>query len=352
MRNNVFSDNKRLEEGRRILSERLPDGWRVELEKGAKPSVGARLRIIAPDRSQRTVVIETKGKLDPRGVSEIENQFRSLGADDRLVVASYLSPATRERLRAASISYIDLTGNVRIAVSKPGLFIDTGGADVDPKAVPRGSRSLRGERAGRVIRNLIDHRVPAGVRQLAAQTGVDPGYVSRVLALLDRETLIERKARGKIVQVDWQRLLRRWAQEAPLATRGVLTPYLAPRGAGALIETLGDRESATRTDYAVTGSFAAVKMAPVAAPRVLTLYSTTFDAASELGLRITDSGANVLLVQPSDPSVLLGARVIDGVRYVAVSQVAVDLLGGTGREPAEGEALIEWMVANEESWRG
>ena len=41
----------------------------------------------------------------------------------------------------------------------------------------------------------------------------------------------------------------------------------------------------------------------------------------------------------------------EGVRYVAVSQEAVDCLTGTGRMPAEGEALIAWMVDNEQTWR-
>jgi hypothetical protein len=40
-----------------------------------------------------------------------------------------------------------------------------------------------------------------------------------------------------------------------------------------------------------------------------------------------------------------------GVFYVAPSQAAVDCLTGAGRMPAEGEALIAWMVENESRWR-
>jgi hypothetical protein len=40
-----------------------------------------------------------------------------------------------------------------------------------------------------------------------------------------------------------------------------------------------------------------------------------------------------------------------GVTYVAPSQVVVDCLTGTGRMPAEGEALMSWMTENESSWR-
>jgi hypothetical protein len=42
---------------------------------------------------------------------------------------------------------------------------------------------------------------------------------------------------------------------------------------------------------------------------------------------------------------------MDGVMYAAPSQVAVDLLTGPGRSPAEGQALLDWMESNEPAWR-
>ena len=37
--------------------------------------------------------------------------------------------------------------------------------------------------------------------------------------------------------------------------------------------------------------------------------------------------------------------------FVADSQAAADCLTGTGRMPAEGQALVEWMLGNESAWR-
>jgi hypothetical protein len=37
--------------------------------------------------------------------------------------------------------------------------------------------------------------------------------------------------------------------------------------------------------------------------------------------------------------------------YASLSQVAADCLTGPDRMPAEGDGLLEWMAANEESWR-
>jgi hypothetical protein len=44
-------------------------------------------------------------------------------------------------------------------------------------------------------------------------------------------------------------------------------------------------------------------------------------------------------------------REVDGVSYVALSQAVADLLTGPGRNPTEGEALLQWMQVNSEVWR-
>jgi hypothetical protein len=76
------------------------------------------------------------------------------------------------------------------------------------------------------------------------------------------------------------------------------------------------------------------------------------EAVPALDLRITERGANVMLIEPEDDGVYEGSFLKDGLRVVAVSQAAADLLTSPGRGPAEADALISWMKANEEVWRG
>ena len=105
--------------------------------------------------------------------------------------------------------------------------------------------------------------------------------------------------------------------------------------------------------HAITGSVAAAKIAPVAPPRLATIYVNDIqDAAQLLGLRETDSGANIRLIAPRDSFVFERTVKRDGLMYAAPSQVAADLLSSPGRGPAEAEAVIEWMKAHEEVWRG
>jgi hypothetical protein len=93
-------------------------------------------------------------------------------------------------------------------------------------------------------------------------------------------------------------------------------------------------------------------MAPVASPRLATVWlRDSGEAARRLALRPTETGANVLLIEPGDEGVFDGSAQRDGVWYAAPSQVAADLLTSTGRGPAEGEELITWMRENESAWR-
>ena len=353
MRNMSSPDNKMIRDAQEVLRARLPRGWRTDLDEadGTRDDKGAdaRLQISGPDGRSAYLAVYSKRTLQPRGVLVLRAHLQHFPADDSMVVAPYLSPPVRERLVEAGLGFVDLTGNVRVALSRPGLFIEASGADVNPDRSTRPSRSLRGGKAGRIVRALIDREEPPGVRALAAITGVDAGYASRIVALLDDQALIERSGRGRIVSVDWPRLLERWSQDAPLSSRGTQTMCLEPRGLAALTSRLGT--SGLR--YAVTGTLAVSELAPVAAAHLAVVYVDDVHAAgSALDLRIAERGANVMLIEPEDEWVFEGRALRNGLSAVTVSQAAADLLTSPGRGPAEAEALIAWMRDNERAWRG
>jgi hypothetical protein len=73
--------------------------------------------------------------------------------------------------------------------------------------------------------------------------------------------------------------------------------------------------------------------------------------AAALRARTSSGATNLLVIEPADDKPFVRSFDDDGVRYVAYSQAAVDLLAGPGRMPQEGDALLEWMAANEDRWR-
>jgi hypothetical protein len=172
--------------------------------------------------------------------------------------------------------------------------------------------------------------------------------VARVFAFLDPEGLITREPRGPVTDVRWADLIRRWAEDYVFARTNRTRTFLEPRGLPALLDKL----KTTSLQYSVTGSLASAEVAPIAAPRLATVYVNNIDlSAMELRLRPAETGANVILAEPFDRVVFERTWQQEGVTYAGLSQVAVDLLTGPGRGPSIGEALLQWMQQHENDWR-
>lgn len=312
------------------------------------------VRVLAPDGNDITILVEAKRLLAKRDVGAALEQLQRLQrhlVEPRIlpmVVARYLAPATRERLTEAGAAYADATGNVRIEWDQPALFIHATGADRDPWRGPGRPRGgLKGAPAGRVVRALVDYRPPYRVLELAANAGASAGVTYRVVDFAADEELLEREPRGQISTVRWRELLERWSRDYSFTGSNTVGTYLEPRGLEALIERLKSAD----IDYVVTGSLAAHRHAPYASARAAMVYVEDVDqAARALELRPVDRGANVLLAGGHE-FVFARSEEADGIRWAAPSQAAVDLLGGPGRNPAEGEALLDWMEAHERQWR-
>jgi hypothetical protein len=339
------------------LRRLLPSGWTLEFTDFSSGSAPRRadgsLTVAAPDGSTTTVLVEVKARLRPRQAREIAMEGRPRLRTDRpasglLVLTGFVSPLSRKRLREAGICYLDLTGNAWISLEKPAVYIERQGAERDPDPPRRGVRTLKGAKAGRIVRGLCDWLPPVGVRELARRTDTDPGYVTRVLTLLEDEDVLSRDEGGEVVEVRWADLLRRWASDYSVTKTNRTLLCVAPRGLPHLVERLPSLE---RT-YAVTGSYAVPPAARVAPGRVVTCYVPVPELAAErLDLVQSETGANVLLLEPFDRVVFERTCDVAGTRAVAVTQCFVDLLTGTGREPAQAEALLGWMTENEREWR-
>ena len=151
------------------------------------------------------------------------------------------------------------------------------------------------------------------------------------------------------MQVDWQGVLQRWTAEYSLQGSNRVESYLEPRG----LDRLWDRVRSKDGSYAVTGSFAAAQLAPVAPPRLAMVFvdGNAETAARTLDLTAVDAGANVFLIEPFDAVAFERGFERDGIQYAAASQVAADLAKSPGRGPSESEALVKWMAANGDAWR-
>ncbi len=335
------ADKKVLDKTAEILADRLPPGWRVEPRSVSGP-LEASLIFTSSEGRSRNVPVAIRRRIDPRTARQLP-RLPSL-----MVVAPYLSKSVRAVLEDLGVSYADVTGNSRVVLDEPGLFVVASGALSNPQPDKR-RLSLRGVKAGQVVRALAASIPPLGVRELAQRAGADPGYVSRLLTLLDGEALVDRTSGGRVDQVDWRGLLARWATDAPLSSRAEESTWIAPRGLKGVFERL----KSAPLRYLVTGSAATSRVAQVAPTRLLSVYVDDPVAAGEvLGLRRADAGANVVLLEPRADVIFEVTVDLDGVRQAPWTVVAADLMTGPGRSPAEAEALLDWMDDHEEQWRG
>lgn len=341
------------------VRRRLPGSWTLDpadADRGGDQGFDAAYRLRGSDGQQVLLLVEAKRFFSTREVPlAIEPLKRAASAwpsDAKVLpvlVARYLAPATRERIAESGAGYVDATGNLLLSAERPALFLSDRGADRDPWRGPGRPRgTLQGQPAARVVRALADFTPPYTVPDLAQRAGASTGATYRVIDFLEDEGLLTRERYGPISDVRWRAMLERWSSDYGFAKSNTVQTFLEPRGLSALTERL----AASEIDYAITGSLAAERVAPYAPARLATIYVRDLaGAADRLGLRRTETGANVALATGKYDVVFDRAETIDGLRLAALSQVVVDLLDGPGRNPSEATALLDWMEADESRWR-
>lgn len=341
-----------------MLRQRLPPSWSVGIEREPRNGTtrhDARILLRSPDGRSHALDVELKRTVQPRDVPRLAQFFNGQrqASDERggVVAARYLSPSVRSSLIDAGLSYIDGTGNVYIRMDEPALYVVDRGADKDPWIGPgRPKGTLKGAPAARVVRTLVDRSGGWKVRELISASGASTGSVYRVLEFLEAEGLVVREQRGLISGVNWSEIVRRWSLDYQFLRTNAVTNWIAVRGVSSAIDRAVQDDS---DNYAVTGSVAAATWSEYAPARSLMVYADEPNVlADKWGLRPAESGTNVIIAEPAYSALTVGARRrADGLRVAAPVQVVADLLTGPGRAPSEGEALIDWMEANEPVWR-
>ena len=152
------------------LRNLLPASWtvQVETEQVQDKGVDALALISAPGGQTAQVAIEIKAGILPRNVFAISTmlaRYTSQGGAS-LLVAPCISPRAQELLGASDVNYLDATGNIRLQLDHPALYIERQGMADNPWTEHRIQQSLKGPAAGRIVRALCDFRPPYSLRAL------------------------------------------------------------------------------------------------------------------------------------------------------------------------------------------
>ncbi len=336
------ASRRRLNDAVDRLGALLPVGWQLTVER--RSAEGGVIRV-GDDRDSIDIAVITRDRIEPRDIDRLQ-----LSDQPTIVSAAWLSPRTRELLRARGVGFVDRTGNTELCVQRPGLYLRTDGSDRDPAPRPKPGPSLNGPRAWALLRTLVEVSPLYTAGDLASALKLDNGYITRALQVLTDEQLIERRPRGPVTSVEWEPLLRRLIESYSLLDANTTSTWIAAAGPSQLLDDLADLRVGT---WAVTGSFVASAIAPVAAAEIAVLYTADPERLAKAArLLPATTGSNVILAVPYDPIVFQRTQTLDQVQAVSVAQAAMDSLTGPGRMPSEGEALLTWMRRNEPRWRG
>jgi hypothetical protein len=295
-----------------------------------------------------SLVIECKSSGQPRYVRDAISRlgpemFRAFGLTRGLVVAPFISPASRAILAETNIGWLDLAGNARIVF--PRFHLEITKADRDPFATKREQRSLFFPKSARLLKLLL-HKPHTSwkVTELAKQADVSVGQVSNVRrALIEREWARPETGEG-------MRLTRPDALLDDWRDYGVQRPSIALRGytlkhgrtfEAALEALFADPNLRDDSRVLLASHSVARRVAPYA--RVAGDYFY----ASEVGIRLLKryldiapaaKGENVTIYRPKDEGVWQESMELGPIlQGTGPIQTYLDLLstGERGREAAE-----------------
>ncbi len=333
-----FRDGPALERAfERAVASILPSGWAMAVQSGDASEdarVDAYIDLTAPSGERTTACVEFKARAEPAEVVRLVPWLQRCGA--AILVAPVVGARTREILAGAGISWMEPDGDCRIALGS--LFIERlGRRPARREADAPGTRFVADLFSGAALRIvrwlLIDPERSWTLEEMAWETGLSKGFVSRTFKTLARDAYLSR-ARGASSLADREGLLGAWAA-APAPSIAAAERVALAGGAEAVLRAIAGATDLGR--YAITAEAAAERVAPYA--RFSRVEAYVEDAAAwdkVLSLTPVPRGGNVILFANPDRGVFDGMEERDGLVLVSRPQLYVDLVrrGGAAAEAA------------------
>ena len=292
-----------------------------------------------------TFVLDFKVSTSAAPVAAAAKQVRAMA--ERLgnlslpvLAVPFMGDVGRQVCADAGISWLDLSGNAHITA--PGIRIIIDGHRNRFRAVGR-PENLFAPKSSRIVRRLLmDPAQPLTQREIARATGLDEGFVSRLVGRLEHDDYLMRDDQGALKPKDPGLLLDAWRDAYRFDKHAIRKGHVVARSGDALLQFAADVLAEQGIDYAATGLAGAWALTRFAAFRLTTIFVPADPSPAileRLGFREEERGANLWLVVPNDQGVFHGAMVKDGLRCAHPAQIYVDLKDQRARAPESAERL-------------
>lgn len=319
-----------------LLQRWLP-GQAHALASGPAPAGGSPALIL--HLGEQRLRLEVKGSDHIGGLASAAERLAALQNDGAqpLLVVPYMGPTARAWAAARGLSWVDLSGNAELHAKNIHVHVEGQPNRATRPGRPSHAFTPRYARVPRLL--LIDATRWWRQRELAAEAGLPPGTVSKVVQRLEADDLLDRDDKGALRARHPAVLLDAWAQHARFDDHHIRRFHALGRSGPDVLQRLADKLATTDLTWAATGLAAAWQYTAFADFRLTTLYVDRAPPDPEaLGLREVERGENVRIVVPRDVGVLMG-REERGCWCAHPVQVYLDLLDHPERAKEAAEDL-------------
>ena len=245
-----------------------------------------------------------------------------------LMVVPFMGQVGRELCEKSGVSWLDLSGNAQIAA--PGLRIRIEGRP--NKYRDRGRPpNVFAPKSSRIARQLLlqPQRFQTQA-ELARQTGLGDGYVSKIVRRLEQDELVDTNELGAVRARDPNLLIDAWHDAYDFNRHRIIKGHVPARSGDELLHRVAKQLSQDNLAYAATGLTAAWLLTGFAAFRLATIYVHSAPSRTllkEIEFLDEPKGANLWLVLPEDEGVFNGNQTQADIQCVSTVQIYLDLKG-------------------------
>ena len=244
-----------------------------------------------------------------------------------LLVVPFMGEVGRTYCEEAEVSWLDLSGNAEIR--SKGILISIKGRDNKFKK-PGPAENVFSWKSSRIARRfLLFPGSKLTQREMAIETGLDEGYVSKIIKRMEQDGYVKRALDRKIQLSDPGVLLDDWHESYEFSKQDQIQGHIPARSGEELMDKLKNLLIKTKIKHSFTGLAAAWLYTEFAMFRLVSVYVENRHLLEknlkEIGFNEESRGANTWFVFPKDEYIWKYARTKGGHQYVDPVQVFLDL---------------------------
>lgn len=274
------------------------------------------------------------------------SRLKSLCRQDKLVpviLARYLSPQRQELCHKEGVCFIDLSGNVYLKYKS--FYVERLGF---PNKFPekRNGRNPFSDKASLILRAMLRNAGHLwGIREMAEEIGLNPGYVSRIAEELEKRGYVVR-AKNKLRLRSPEGILDDWVRAYNFKKNKLIRYFCMAKSSSDILSKLNKLEIPDDIKYALSVQAGASLISPYSVFKEVHVYVRNQKDIeffkNQLQLSSADQGSNLLFMLPYyKNSVFFDIRIVKNLWVVSDIQLYLDLYEYPIRGREQAEHLLE-----------